>query len=405
MDECEDNTLVLQQGEEQQPSDLTVLIPGSPDPSQGQDDPSSNEWDTDLETDDAPKPKQSLSRSERTSLSLSHYGEGPLAAKALTKALQVQTLIYLYNLSNKQAHVEGTRIVSEMLNNYNMTTIKLSGNQQNLFTHKLFSGDYMVKELDLSHNKFTDDAGEHLGKMLATNVGIEVLNLSWNHLRRRGAVALCAGLKENSTLKKLLLSHNGFGRVGAESLGRALKENQSVELLDLSSNHIDDQAVALLCHGLSTNSTLRILKLSVNILTNVGALTLLRMVGNNVNSAVEEIDISTVYVYEAFLELLREIRQSRPALTVHCRILSSVSRIVSAPDIFKKFLEERHGSITDFFQALDKEGAMTVSTSAFREAVKAANIPLDKQQVEWLVKKLDKNCTATIFYSELGELQ
>lgn len=36
----------------------------------------------------------------------------------------------------------------------------------------------------------------------------------------------------------------------------------------------------------------------------------------------------------------------------------------------KKFLEERNESVTDFFQALDKEEARMVSTSSFRKSVK-----------------------------------
>lgn len=36
----------------------------------------------------------------------------------------------------------------------------------------------------------------------------------------------------------------------------------------------------------------------------------------------------------------------------------------------QKFLKKRNESIVDFFQALDKEGTMKVSTSAFRAAVK-----------------------------------
>lgn len=127
----------------------------------------------------------------------------------------------------------------------------------------------------------------------ARNVGIEVLNLSWNHLRMRGAIALSAGLKVtntlklkplvyiwrpvsyhsclslsfsflqvNSTLKQLQLSRNGFGHIEAESLGQALKQNSTLQLLDLSSNCMDDQAVTLLCQGLATNDTLRVLKVS-----------------------------------------------------------------------------------------------------------------------------------------------
>lgn len=126
----------------------------------------------------------------------------------------------------------------------------------------------------------------------ATNVGIEVLNLSWNHLRMSGAVAVCAGLKVtsithskhksllvyifyhcclslifslpqvNSTLKQLQLSWNGFSRMESESLGQALRQNNTLMVLDLRSNRIDDQAVTLLCQGLATNDTLRVLKVS-----------------------------------------------------------------------------------------------------------------------------------------------
>lgn len=30
--------------------------------------------------------------------------------------------------------------------------------------------------------------------------------------------------------------------------------------------------------------------------------------------------------------------------------------------------------------------------------MQAANVPLDQRQLEWLIKKFDENCTATIIY-------
>ncbi|XP_044026118.1 leucine-rich repeat-containing protein 74A-like isoform X2 [Siniperca chuatsi] len=477
MDQWEEDCVDLQlneeqQEEEQQPSDQSVLPTGSQDqmedkekPPQGKEGDSGDEWDTDLETDEATNQRQSFCRAElylqacqrtgavpvssflrnmgEANLNLNHYGVGPQGAKALAivlqsdndvtnleledNALQAEGTRYLMemlqtnisiqslNLSNNQLHLEGAVIISKMLlDNYYIKSIKLSGNYFDDSAAKYFAdvlkGDYVVKELDLSHNKFCDTGGEHLGHMLATNVGIEVLNLSWNHLRMRGAVALSAGLKLNSTLKQLQLSWNGFGYIEAESLGQALKQNSTLVLLDLSSNRIDDQAVTLLCQGLATNDTLRVLKcvyfvqLSHNPLTNIGALTLLRTVKNNMKSALAEIDISTVFVCEAFLELLEEARQTRPALDVRYSVMISVTRNLSAIQIFQKFLEERNESIMDFFQALDKEGTMKVSTSAFRKAVKAANVPLDQQQLEWLIRKFDNNCTTTIIYSQFAEL-
>ncbi|TMS12316.1 Leucine-rich repeat-containing protein 74A [Larimichthys crocea] len=428
-------------------------------PPQDQDGDPGDEWDTDLETDDATSRRQCLSRAElylqacqeigvhpvssflrnlnETSLNLNHYGVGPLGAKALARALGEDRVIthleledntlgatgthYLMemlilnnsieslNLSNNQLQRKGAKIVSTMLaDNYKIKSIKLSGNEFGdsaiKYIAEVLKGDYVVTELDLSNNKFYDAGGEYLGHMLGSNLGIEDLNLSWNHLSMRGAAAVCAALKLNSTLKHLHLSWNGFGHFGTEKLGQALKQNSTLVLLDLSCNHIDDEAVTLLCQGLAANNTLRVLKLSPNPITNVGALTLLTTVKNNKNSAVEEIDISSVFVCEAFVELLEEARQRRPALDVRYSVMSSVTRNISALQVFQKFLKMKNETIMDFFQALDKEGTMKVSTSAFRTAVKEANVPLDQRQLEWLVKKFDKSCSATIMYSQFAEL-
>ncbi|XP_071335276.1 leucine-rich repeat-containing protein 74A-like isoform X2 [Trachinotus anak] len=462
----EDGALVRPEEEEaeagkQNPSDQSVLPTGGQGGtedqegcSQGQEQDSAEEWETDLETEDATDRRQNMSCAEvylracrrtgttpissflrhlgEANLNLNHYGVGPLGAKALAIALQnnncitnleledcllkvegtrylmemLQTNITIQslNLSTNQLHLEGAEIICKMLSdNYYIKSIKLAGNDFDDSAAKYFVDalkvDYVIKELDLSHNKFCDTGGEHLGQMLATNVGIEVLNLSWNYIRMKGAVVLAAGLKVNSTLKELHLAGNGFCHIGAEPLGQALKQNSTLELLDLSCNRIYDEDVSLLCQGLATNHTLRVLKLSQNPMTEAGALTLIETVKNNTKSAVEKIDISTVFVSEAFVELLEEARTRRPALDVRYSVMTSTTRNLAALQIFQKFFKERNESIMDFFQALDKEGTMKVSTAAFRKAVKAANIPLDQRQLNWLVKKFDKTCTATIIYS------
>ncbi|KAM4521782.1 uncharacterized protein PAE49_001755 [Odontesthes bonariensis] len=455
MEECQEGSQSNEGHQERKklPSEQPVPSTGSQDQREVQEKSSCNEWDTDLEEDEVTTQRQSSFRTERylqacrqtgaipvssfirhvdePVLNLNHYCMGPLGAKALAKALQSDNAIthlelednniqaegtcYLrnmlqeniaiqsLNLSHNRLGLKGATIINHMLlDNYNVKTIKLSGNDWDDSAAKCLveslQSDYVVKELDLSHNRFCEAGGEHLGHILGSNVGIEVLNLSWNHLRMRGAVALCTGLRVNSTLKELRLSHNGFGRIEVESLGQALKQNSTLVLLDLSSNNIDNEAVTLLCQGLTFNSTLKVLKLSHNPMTNIGALTLLKTIKNTTNSAVEEIDISSVFVCETFLKLLEEARQRCPALDVQYTVLSSVTRNLSALGVFKKFLEEKKESSVDFFQALDKEQTMQVSTSAFRKAMKDANAPLDKRQLEWLIKKFDKNCSAVISY-------
>ncbi|TKS76407.1 Leucine-rich repeat-containing protein 74A [Collichthys lucidus] len=239
-------------------------------PPQDQDCDPGDEWDTDLETDDATSRRRSSSRAElylqacqeigvhpvssflrnlsETSLDLNHYGVGPLGAKALAVALRKDRVITRLELEDNRLGATGTHYLIEMLMLNN-------------------SIESLVTILKLSRNEFDDSAIKYIAE----------------------------ALKLNSTLKHLHLSWNGFGHFETEKLGQALKQNSTLVLLDLSGNHIDDEAVTLMCQGLAANNTLRVLK---------------------------------------------------------------------------KFLKMKNESIMDFFQALDKEGTMKVSTSAFRTAVK-----------------------------------
>ncbi|XP_055005443.1 leucine-rich repeat-containing protein 74A-like [Boleophthalmus pectinirostris] len=405
------------------------------------------EFDTDLE-DDVPSEKSSLTdmylqacsrigtvpvgyflrHLGESSLNLNYYGIGPLGAKALAtvlqydstitnlelednslkaegthyvvEMLQLNTTINSLNLSNNDLRVEGAHIISKMLSdNLYVKCLRFSGNGFDDASAKYFAdalkGDYMIKELDLSHNKFSNTGGEHLGQMLAGNVAIETLNLSWNNLMMKGAEALCAGLKVNTTLKHFLLVSNGFSSFVADSLSDALKMNSTLVLLDLSSNLIYDNAVSTLCPGLAVNGRL---KLHYNTITFVGALTLLRTVKINTRTALEDINISTVLVCEAFLELLEDVQKKLPALVIQYKVLPHITKRVSALPLFKKYLKEQRQNLMEAFRAVDKDRTMKISTADFRNVIKSSEIPLDRNQIEWLVRKFDSQCTATISY-------
>lgn len=49
--------------------------------------------------------------------------------------------------------------------------------------------------LDLSHNSLDEQAGLHLGPAIAANEWLDSLNLSWNHLRHKGAYSVALALK------------------------------------------------------------------------------------------------------------------------------------------------------------------------------------------------------------------
>lgn len=78
---------------------------------------------------------------------------------------------------------------------------------------------------------------------------IRTLNLSWNHLRRKGAEAIAEGLKVwdltelvsiiisiiqvNAAVSELLLAYNGFADKGMAALADTLKVNGTLRELDV----------------------------------------------------------------------------------------------------------------------------------------------------------------------------
>ena len=63
-----------------------------------------------------------------------------------------------------------------------------------------------MKCLDLSHNSLDEQAGVHLGPAIAANDCLDTLNLSWNHLRHKGAYSIALSLKVSEFRKSAFAS-------------------------------------------------------------------------------------------------------------------------------------------------------------------------------------------------------
>ena len=61
----------------------------------------------------------------------------------------------------------------------------------------LFKNNTKLEFLDLSHNNFGEAAGKLLGPAISENTCLKHLILSWNNLRRKGAIAIAKGLQVN----------------------------------------------------------------------------------------------------------------------------------------------------------------------------------------------------------------
>ncbi|XP_075927482.1 uncharacterized protein LOC116948252 [Petromyzon marinus] len=264
------------------------------------------------------------------------------------------------------------------------------------------SSNYSVKELDLSHNEFSEMGGEHLGQLLAHNETLEELELSWNHLRLKGAVALCAGLRVNYALTHLHLSVNGLGNEGALAMAEALKFNGALLHLDLRNNRIGNTGMEALARGLLTNDSLRVLQLCFNIFTVEGALVLIKAVKVNEHSALERLDMSTVRVNQGFLHTVSAIRRTQGLTVLHSGVGGPLARKpkprTDPMKLIQDYLVEHKLRLWDFFRSADKEGTMKISSDDFRRAVQHLSIPLDKHHLDELMLKLERDKDGRIDY-------
>ncbi|XP_062824410.1 leucine-rich repeat-containing protein 74A isoform X3 [Anolis carolinensis] len=279
---------------------------------------------------------------EEPVMNLNHHGIGPKGTKALAIALVSNTTIthlelednwilgegttYLVqmlrencyiqemNISNNHLNTDGAEAICRMFyhNTSNIRAIQLAGNNFREESAQYFSESLMVNyrviELDLSHNEFFEKAGEQLGQMLANNEALEVLNLSWNHLRMKGAVALSAGLRN------------------------VLVSNSFIRLLD------------------------------------------------SVAEAHPELDV----IYGGVGGHIAKKPLQRP----------------DAMKLIQYYLDSNKLRLWDFFKNMDKYGNMKIPVAEFRRAMLwQSKIPLNREQVTELVRKLDRGRTGYVDYS------
>ncbi|NXX77092.1 LR74A protein, partial [Urocolius indicus] len=347
-----------------------------------------------------------------THLELEHNNIGSEGAISIAEMLQQNSSLQKLNLSNNHLGTAGAKAIANLLldNMSYLHTLRLSGGlyackqSHCLCTFVSLQENYLLKELDLSHNEFSEKGGQLLGQMLDRNRALEILDLSWNHLSSVGTVALVTGLRCNDMLKILNLSWNAIGNEGALALGEALKVNNVLVHLDISNNQINDEGARKLCRGLEVNGKLKILKMARNPLTVEGATVLVTSVRKNCKSMMEEINISNVLVNETFIKLLDSVFQMRPELDViYGEVEGCIAKTLKSPPnpmkVIQKYLKEHNLQLWDFFRNIDKDGNMKISVAAFRRAMmQQTNIPLNRVQIGELVRKLDRNRTGVVDY-------
>ncbi|KAK3593554.1 hypothetical protein CHS0354_018639 [Potamilus streckersoni] len=254
-------------------------------------------------------------------LNLAGNKMGPDGVSYLMEMLEENNTITSINLSDNDIGTRGMKMLADALkSNRFLKSLDISENnikdEDSRYIAELIEENSVLQDLKVSYNSLGDKAGMSIGYALGYNSTLLSLDLSWNHLRQDGAIALCCGLKDNTGLETLNIAWNGFGVEGCHEMGKVLKVNRSLCKLDLTSNRVTIDAFKQLLKGLTNNGHIKILKIGTNPITTDGATAILRAVGDERCTSLCHLDLSNVSVDDNFVDMLHELRKTRP-LTVN----------------------------------------------------------------------------------------
>lgn len=265
-------------------------------------------------------------------LKFQSYGLARLDMLPLCHSLAYNTTALTLNLSNNRLTEDILPNIQAMMNdNSFIGTINLSRNRLTgpglASLPVMLTNNFTLTWLDLSHCQLLDaDApsltavieaslnlrvfilsynelsgcGKLFGKVLATDEGLEVLDLRWNQFWSKSAKDLLLGLRGNSRLRRLDLSWNSLGPDTAKAVRGLLKKNATLAELDLSHNRLSDGSLRIMALGLSKNATLEKIWVGHNPATPVGALAFAKSLAK---MSVNYIDLSNIEVSSDFVKL------------------------------------------------------------------------------------------------------
>ncbi|KAL6747320.1 hypothetical protein V8C86DRAFT_1341316 [Haematococcus lacustris] len=139
-----------------------------------------------------------------------------------------------------------------------------------------------VQQLEVAHCGLTERSGPTLQRLLQGCRSLELLDVSWNVLGRRGSQPLALGLRAAPRLATLRMAWTGLGDQGSAHIVAALRHNKALQSLDLSGNRVSEDTCLVLIEALRVNTSLQHLVMRDNPLGMAWARRLLRSVHQGV---------------------------------------------------------------------------------------------------------------------------
>ncbi|XP_055956944.1 leucine-rich repeat-containing protein 74A-like [Patella vulgata] len=287
-----------------------------------------------------------------------------------------------------------------------LTDNGLDGDQVAYFFEILKSNIY-ITHLNVSNNRVNEAAAILVADMLAVNTwlthlsladvqtSLKSLNLSWNHIRAAGGVAIAKSLQKNTCLIELDLSWNGLAFEGSLALGESIKENRSLRKLNINNNRINWDCVPYIGRGLKGNRTLNILEIGYNPLSLEGCAELLEFISHT-RSGIQVLSLAAIPINSKIAYLAAKISHYRKFVLHHGGLLATgdvlgIQRAHKEDPLSQlvTHLNSMGIRVVDLFRMFDTEDKLYVSKDKFIHGLKRIGVPLDDDDMQAIANRLE----------------
>jgi hypothetical protein len=232
-----------------------------------------------------------------SSLNLTDNHLTPVGAEHLINALMVNKSIRSVNFADNrlgnQALV-GTSgmsigaLVRQLLNkNATVTDICLRGNSISDRDMEMISegviDNVTLTKIDLSYNDIGPRGAIAIAELLAHgSTDLRELRIEWNRFQRIGALAILRdGLQHTGTVRKFHMAWAGIGDEGGEALGDIIRGSSVLEEVDVSHNRIGPKGAESIARGIRESTTLVRIFLNGNPIPDSGCASVVRALKDN----------------------------------------------------------------------------------------------------------------------------
>lgn len=227
---------------------------------------------------------KALANDKMEHLELRNIGAKPGTAKVAAFCVRDPSVAWKYvDFSNNQMGRIGlNELFWAMRQNRRMRVLKCSeneagsrfcSNEDKLLSHGIsvpqtIRNNVVLRELDLSFNALSTDAGINLMDAMTDNYTIKKLSLRGNMFDDYMSDALKELIEQNNVLEELDLGHNKLGFTSAELVAEAIEFNHSLKVLVLDYNQLGNggtsNALDVWARSIMKNFTLHTLVLDGN---------------------------------------------------------------------------------------------------------------------------------------------